>query len=139
MGSLCCKPSPPPYTESDETTPLVKSPPKSPEGWILAESSQSYPVYYILNAISTMPTSTGNLTAKTVSVRFCDFKPKPPFVDAWTKGDFASRITIALQSQIDGGVHLVGKMGATANEIDELRRITAEFMENRTPPRSIEL
>lgn len=86
-----------------------------------------------------MPTSTGNLTAKTLSVRFCDFKPKPPFVDAWTKGDFASRITIALQSQIDGGMHLLGKMGATANEIDELRRIMAEFMENRTPPRTIEL
>jgi hypothetical protein len=110
-----------------------------PEGWILAESHQSVPVHYVLDAISTMPTSTGNLKTKTVSVRFNDRNPSPRTIEAWTKGDFASRITIALASQINSGMHLIENMGATWREIDELRRITVTFINNGTPPCTIEL
>jgi hypothetical protein len=135
MGSLCCKPSPPPYTESDETTPLVKG---FPEGWVLTVAKESWPATYVIDAISTMAATRGDLNANTVSVRFNNRSPLRT-VKAFSVRDPAGDVDIALASQVACAMPLIEKLGATSREIDELERMIAEFMEKGTRPRTIEL
>lgn len=134
MGSLCCKPSPPPYTESDETTALVKG---SPEGWVLTVAKNSWPATYVIDAISTMAATRGDVNANTVSVRFNN-RSSLRTVKAFSVRDPAGDVDIALASQVASAMPLIRKLGPTSRETDALELMIADFMEKGVPPRTIE-
>ena len=88
----------------------------------------------MLKAFSTMPTTTGNVRSKTVTVRF-NYPMLPRTIDAWTNGD--TPITIALASQLPVAMEIIRtEMGVTPREIAELRQMAREFMESGTMPTS---
>ena len=126
MGNWCCTQV---HLDPDELTALVKPPRQLLDGWFLLKQRPT-----VLKAFSTMPTTTGNLRSRTVTVRF-NYPMMPRTIDAWTNGD--TPITIVFASQLPVAMELIEtQMGVTPREIAELRQMAREFMANGTMPRS---
>ena len=133
MGNFCCNAPPPAYSESNESTPLVKS----PEGWVLTVAKPSHPAGYVIEAISTMAATTGDFEAKSVGVRFNNRAPVRT-VNAFSQRRGGGNVEIALASQVASAMPLIRKMGPTSRETDALELMIADFMEKGVPPRTIE-